>query len=369
MARATANVNRHLAAEGSDLYVPVRLGDLPTAVVTPLKIVVFEATEWEQRACRRLEPHYKVDCVAGRLTADEAALHADADAITTFIRSDLRAAVLRKMPNIRLIATRSAGFDHIDLDYCRSAAIAVCNVPDYGDHTVAEHVFALLLALNRRIVEAVERTRRGDFSREGLQGFELAGKTLGVVGAGRIGRRVIAIAKGFGMETIVFDTRPDPASAKALGFRYAGLDELLAAADVVTLHLPGGQSTHNLLGAAQFAKMKPGAVLINTSRGGAVDSEALVQALAFGRLAGAGLDVVAEEGSLVEEAEILRPGAAPSAERMRTLLADHALLDRTDVVITPHIAYDTREAVVRIIETTLDNIAAFGAGSPRNLVV
>lgn len=333
-----------------------------------MKIAVFEVAEWEHQACLRLQPPHIVECFKTPLTRAAALDHADAEIITTFIWSDLSADVLRQMPKLRLIATRSTGFDHIDLAYCRKAGVTVCNVPDYGDRTVAEHVFALLLALSRRIVDAAERTRRGDFSEAGLRGFDLAGKTLGVIGAGRIGRRVVAIGRGFGMNVMAFDLQPDPQAAAALGFRYVSLDELLAAADVVSLHLPGGTDSHHLIGAAELARMKPGAVLINTSRGGVVDTEALVAALASGHLDGAGLDVVAEEGVLREEAEIFRTEAAVSAERLRVMLANHALLSRRNVIVTPHIAYDTREAVARIVETTLKNIAAFGAGAPCNVV-
>jgi D-lactate dehydrogenase len=272
------------------------------------------------------------------------------------------------LPRLRLIATRSTGFDHIDLDYCRRSGITVCNVPDYGDHTVAEHAFALLLALCRHLVEAAERTRRGDFSTTGLRGFELAGKTLGVVGLGRIGRRVATIGRGFGMAVLAFDPRPDPGAAEALGLRYTRLDDLLARSDVVSLHVPGGEGTRHLIGAAELARMKPEALLINTSRGGVVDAEALVRALASGHLAGAGLDVVIEERALEEEAEIFRSDAAVPPERLRALVADHALLRFPNVIVTPHIAYDTREGVARIIDTTLGNIAAFSAGTPRNIV-
>lgn len=339
-----------------------------TAVVTGMKVAVFEATEWEHEACLRLQPHHTVDCTAERLTADAVDRFSDAEVVTTFIWSDLSAGVLRRLPKLRLIATRSTGFDHIDLDYCRKAGVTVCNVPDYGDHTVAEHAFALLLALSRHIVEAAERTRRGDFSEAGLRGFDLSGKTLGVVGAGRIGRRVAAIGRGFGLHVLAFDLRPDPDVAAALGFRYAPLDELLVAADVVSLHLPGGAGSHHLIGASELARMKPGAVLINTSRGGVVDGEALVRALASGHLGAAGLDVVAEEGALREEAEIFRTETVVSTERLRALVADHALLSLPNVIVTPHIAYDSREAVERIIETTLANIAAFEAATPQNVV-
>lgn len=333
-----------------------------------MKVVIFEVTEWEHQACLRLEPQHVVECLQAPLTAANAGEFSDAEVVTTFIRSELSAEVLRRFPKLRLIVTRSTGFDHIDLDQCRRAGVTVCNVPDYGDHTVAEHAFALLLGLSRHLVEAAERTRRGDFSTAGLRGFDLVGKTFGVVGMGRIGRRAAAIGRGFGMQVLGFDPRPDPAAAQALGFSYVPLDELLARADVVTLHLPGGAATYRLIGAAELARMKPGAVLINTSRGGVVDVEALVRALAAGRLAGAGLDVIVEEGPLGEEAEIFRTDAPFPAERLRALVADHALLNLPNVIVTPHIAYDTREAVERIIETTLANIAAFAAGRPQNVV-
>jgi D-lactate dehydrogenase len=333
-----------------------------------MKVVIFEATEWERQACQRLAPVHAVEYQGAPLSPGDVARYADADAIATFIRSDLSAAVLRQLPKLRLIATRSTGYDHIDLAYCAKAGVTVCNVPDYGDPTVAEHVFALLLALSRHIVEAAERTRRGDFAQGGLRGFDLAGKTLGVVGAGRIGRRVIAIGRGFDMAALACDPRPDPDAAAALGYRYASLGEVLESADVLTLHLPGGADTHHLIGEVEFARMKPGVVLINTSRGGVVDGAALVRALASGRLAGAGLDVVAEEGALVEEAEIFRADSTVSPERLRALLADHTLISQPNVIVTPHIAYDTREAVSRIIEVTIDNIVAFEAGAPRNVV-
>jgi D-lactate dehydrogenase len=333
-----------------------------------MKIAIFEVTEWERQACLTLQPAHEIECFRAPLTRETVARIADVEAITTFIRSDLGEPVLRQLPQLRLIATRSTGFDHIDLDYCRRAGVTVCNVPDYGDHTVAEHVLALTLALTRHIVEAAERTRRGDFSTDGLRGFDLAGKRLGVIGAGRIGGRVIAIGKGVGMEAIAFDARPDPQTAAALGFRYAPLEEVLAASDVVSLHLPGGAETHHLIGDLELARMKRGAILINTSRGGVVDGSALVRALACGHLGGAGLDVVAEEGALAEEAELFHEDANLSADRLKSLIADHVLIGLPNVIVTPHIAYDSNEALQRIIETTLANVAAFNAGQPRNVV-
>lgn len=205
-----------------------------------MKVSVCEVAEWEHQACLRLQPQHRVECLKGPLTAENVAQHANAEVVTTFIRSDLSKHVLEHLPRLGLIAARSTGFDHIDLDYCRRTGITVCNVPDYADHTVAEHAFALVLALRRHLVEAADRTRRGDFSTAGLRDFELAGKTLGVVGMGRIGRRVATIGRGFGMTVMGYDPKPDALAAETLGLRYTTLEELLTRSDVVTLNVPGG---------------------------------------------------------------------------------------------------------------------------------
>lgn len=333
-----------------------------------MDVVVFESAEWEHEACVRLESHHRLQCTAERLDPASAPRFAQAEVVSTFIKSQVTVDVLAALPRLRLIATRSTGYDHIDLEACGRRGVAVCNVPDYGDPTVAEHAFALLLAVSRRIVEASARTRNGDFSMEGLRGFDLAGRTLGVVGAGRIGRRMLEIGRGFGMTLLAADPRPDAATAARGGFTYVTLEDLLGRADVVSLHMPGGPASRDLISDPEFARMKPGAVLINTARGGVVNAPALVRALEAGRLAGAGLDVLAEEPLLREEAEIFRPDAAIAAERLRDLVAANALVRRRDVVVTPHIAYDTHEALRRILATTLDNIEAFARGTPRNLV-
>jgi D-lactate dehydrogenase len=333
-----------------------------------MKIVAFEIEAWEAEALARLAPKHEVICTNEPLSPENAVDYADAQVVTGFLRSEFSAEVLSQFQGLKLVATRSTGFDHINLAHCRARGVAVCNVPDYGDQTVAEHAFALLLAVSRRVVDAAWRTRRGDFSTAGLRGFDLAGKTLGVIGVGGIGRRVIRIAKGFGMEVVGCDLAPDPALARELDFAYAPLDAVLAAADVVTLHVPGGIATRDLIGERELGLLKAGAVLINTARGGVVNANALVRALLDGALAGAGLDVLAEEALVRDEAEIFRTDAALAPEQMRSLLATEAVLHLPNVVVTPHIAYDTEEAVRRIIQTTVDNIAAFAGGAPRNLV-
>jgi D-lactate dehydrogenase len=333
-----------------------------------MRVVVFETEDWEAEGCRRLMPVHDVMCSREPLNRHTAKSCADAEAVTTFVNSKLDVLVLEQLPRLQLIATRSTGFDHIDLDYCRSRGITVCNVPGYGDHTVAEHVFALLLAIARNLVDAAERTRRGHFHQSGLRGFELYGKTLGVIGTGRIGRAVIAIARGFAMQVVAFDVRPDEEAARALGLRYAALDEVLRAADVVTLHVPATLESRHMLSDREFALMKDGAVLINTARGHVVDVAALIRALSTGKLRAAGIDVLPEEPLIQEEAEIFRSDAPEEDHDLRALVANHVLLRFSNVIVTPHNAYNTDSALRRIIDTTLDNIEAFARGTPMNVV-
>jgi len=331
-----------------------------------MKIVVFEVEEWERRVFEALEAEHEIEYVDGLLTRENVTTHAAADVISPFIYSNLSGDVLRRLSHLKLIATRSTGLDHIDLAYCNANGITVCTVPVYGDNTVAEHVFALLLAISHKLVEAVDRTRRGDFSLQGLRGFDLRGKTLGVIGTGSIGRCVIEIAKGFRMEVVAFDVKPSEELAARMGFRYADMDELLATADIVTLHVPSNEKTRNMLSHGEFAKMKDGVVLINTARGDIVDIRALAKAIGEGKVAAAGLDVLPEEGGVREEAELLYSVYREKYD-LETMLVNHILLRLRNVIITPHSAFNTREAVERILSTTVDNILSFARGKPKNV--
>jgi D-lactate dehydrogenase len=331
-------------------------------------IAVFETEEWERQTFLCLEPAHRLRCVAEPLDKRNAADFSEAEVASPFINSRFDASALSQFPRLKLIATRSTGYDHIDLDYCAKHSISVANVPDYGDSTVAEHVFALLLAVARNLVESVERTRRGRFTQTGLRGFELRDGTLGVVGTGRIGLRVIEIARGFGMKVIAFDLQPNDAAAARLGFEYSTLDQLLSNSDVVTLHVPATAGTASLLSDREFSRMKPGAILINTARGHIVDVEALVRALADGKLRGAGLDVLPQEPLIREEAAIFHQEAVRDADDFKALVANHVLLRFPNVVVTPHNAYNTEAALKRILSTTIANIEAFARGAPQNLV-
>lgn len=332
-----------------------------------VKLVVFEAEPWEEELFKGTCGDHDVELTPDPLSLATAEQYDDAEIISTFIYSELNAEILTRLPDLRLIATRSTGYDHIDIGYCAERDITVANVPNYGDNTVAEHVFALLLAVVRKIPDAVERTRKGDFTMKGLRGSDLRGKTVGVIGTGSIGRKVIPIALGFGMGVVAFDVRPDEGLSRSLGFRYVDMDELLATADVITLHVPASRRTESLLSEDEFGKMKDGVIIVNTARGSIIDTEALLRALSEGKVAGAGLDVLDEEPAIREEAELLR-SIFRRGHRLDVLLADHVLMHMRNVVVTPHIGFDTDEAVRRIIETTIENIDSFCRGEPKNVV-
>ncbi len=286
--------------------------------------------------------------------------------IAPFIHSAVTATTLAAMPNLKLIATKSTGYDHIDLKACAERGITVCNVPFYGENTVAEHALALMLTISRRIVPSVERTRHGDFTCAGLTGFDLKGKTLGVIGTGHIGTHLIRYAAALGMRILAFSKVQDAKAAQELGFAYAPFDRVLAESDVISIHVPLLPDTTHLLDDAAFKKMKKGVIIINTARGGIIDTMALVRALQSGIVGGAGLDVLEEEADLIAEHNHL--DASTNDAALKTLLADHVLLGLDNVVITPHNAFNSSEAIERILMTTIDNVAAFLAGKPQNVV-
>jgi D-lactate dehydrogenase len=283
------------------------------------------------------------------------------ECLCVFVNSHVTKDVIDSFPALRLVATRSTGYDHIDIAHAHEKGIVVANVPAYGQRTVAEFVFALLLAVARRVIEGKERVNGGSFSPEGLQGFDLSGKTIGVVGTGAIGRNVIRIARGFSMDVLAFDLHQDESFAREAGFSYVSMDDLLARSDVVTLHVPENPHTKGLMNAEAFSKMKKDAYLINTSRGGVIVTEALVDALREERIAGAALDVLEEEGYVEDELSLLGT-AHPSDASLRTLLLNHYLIAHPRVLVTPHMAFNTAEAVERILQTTFETLRSFADG-------
>ncbi len=331
------------------------------------EVAFFEVAPHEREAIGAAAfPGYGVRIRPEPLGPATASLAPEAEVVSIFIYSTITAEVLDQLPRLRLVVTRSTGYNHIDLAECRRRGVTVSFVPSYGENTVAEHAFALILALARHLQTAIAKTRRLDFSLEGLEGLDLQGKTLGVVGAGRIGRHAIRIARGFGMEAIAHDPHEDAAQAEREGYRYVTLEELLRRADVVSIHAALVPQTYHLIGREQLRLMKPTALLINTARGGIVDSEALCEALTKGWIAGAGLDVFEGEELIKDEAELLHRDL--SQAQVRQLAFCHALLRHENVIMTPHSAFLTREGVQRLVSTSLENIRAFLAGHPQNLV-
>jgi len=307
-----------------------------------------------------------VAALASAVEASAATDGNDPDCLSIFIYSALNESALTRFPSVRMIATRSTGFDHVDLAECRRRGIAVSNVPSYGENTVAEHTFALILMLSRKVHQSYNQVRAGHLERAMLTGFDLQGKTLGVIGAGRIGLHAIRIGRGFGMRVLSYDVRRDPFLADLLGFSYAPLETLLAESDIVSLHCPLIPSTRHIIGRTQFARMKRGALLINTARGGLVDTGALIEALDSGKLAGVGLDVVEDEELVKEEKQLLQE--PHTLEQFRAAARNRMLLSRDDVVFTPHNAFNSQEALERILDTTIANLEAFRAGAPINTV-
>jgi len=291
-----------------------------------------------------------------------------AEVLSVFVKSTVGAAEFDRFPAVKHVVTRSTGFDHIDLVEADKRGITVANVPTYGENTVAEFAFALLLMLARRTYEAHDRViTTSSFSPKGLMGFDLMGKTIGVIGTGHIGQFAIRIARGFGMNIIAFDINHDDAFAKEIGFEYVELDALLSRSDIITLHLPLNKHTEHLLNKDNMRKIKKGAYLINTARGPLVDTDALIMALKEEILAGAGMDVLEEEGYMLDEMKLL-VDEHPNAETLQTVLQNHYLIDHPRVIITPHMAFNTKEARERILDVTAENITSYALGKPTNIV-
>jgi len=296
-----------------------------------------------------------------RLDRDTARLANGATAVNCFVNDQLDAATLDILANqgVKLITLRCAGFNQVDLAAAARLALPVVRVPEYSPHAVAEHAIGLVLTLDRRLHKAYNRVREGNFSLEGLLGFDLFGRTVGVVGTGRIGRCVAEILRGFGCRVLAFDPTPEPELTRR-GVSYAPLDELLAASDIVTLHCPLNPTTRHMIDAAALARMKRGAMLINTSRGGLIDTPAVIKALKTGQLGHLGLDVYEEEADLFFD------------DHSNSIIHDDVftrLLTFPNVVITAHQAFFTQNALDAIAAQTVRNLVHFDRGETLEAVV
>lgn len=330
-----------------------------------MRIAVFNTKPYDAETLRaanasRGAPHDLV-FLQPHLAADTAVLAQDVQAVCAFVNDDLDAATLRVLADqgVRLILMRCAGFNNVDVGEAEKLGLVIGRVPAYSPHAVAEHTVALILALNRQLHRAYNRVREGNFALDGLMGFDLHGKSVGVIGTGRIGVCAIRILAGFGCEVLAFDPEPSD-EAVAAGARYLPLDQLLGAARIVTLHCPLTPKTHHVIDAAALRAMRSGSMLVNTSRGGLIDTRAVIAALKSGHLGGLAIDVYEEEGDLFFEnlsGQVLQDDVFAR------------LLTFPNVLVTGHQAFFTGEALDAIAETTLDNVDAFAeGGAPRHPV-
>ncbi len=322
-----------------------------------------------------------------QFVAELADVPADAEVLSVSFYSEINEAFLEQHPKLRFIATRSSGYDHIDLPACRARNITVSSVRSYGEISVAEHTFALILALARRLREALSLKRSGRFSFEEMRGFDLYGKTIGVIGTGRIGLHVIRLARSFGMEVLAYDTKPSELIAGLLGFTYVPFETLIERSHIITLHVPLTPATLYLINRETLAKCQPGALIINTSRGRVIDTEALLEALDSGAIGGAGLDVLEDERVFQRDAiqmirdqivqHLQESSISPEEwhvrnphrlEEIQALGRNERLLAMPNVVFTPHTAFNSYEAVRRIDQVTTENLKAFLSGAPINCI-
>ena len=334
-----------------------------------MKIAFFELENWETTHIKEKFQGHELLFFDKPLSQDNVGLVKDVDAIAVFIYSQVSRAIMMQMPNLKLVTTMSTGFDHIDIAYCKEKNIIACYVPTYGENTVAEHTFALILAVSRKIFPSIERTHHEhvfetDIS---LRGFDLRGRTLGIIGCGNIGKHVARIGVGFEMNVVVFDMFPDYELALKVGYKYVDMDTLLRLSDIITLHMPSLPSTTHMINEETINKMKSGVYIINTARGPLIDTNALIVALDNGKVAGAALDVIEEEKEIKDEKELLKK-ELKDVSGSRLLLEDHLLMKMNNVLITPHNAFNSQEALERILNTTIFNLVGFVENKPVNIV-
>lgn len=333
-----------------------------------MKLIYFYNEEWEKEYVSSRMPEWEISFLDGGVQKHPEYKDSEAEALAVFVNSKVGAEEMDRFPKLRFIAARSTGFDNIDLAEAKKRNIQVSNVPTYGENTVAEFSFALLLALSRKIYTSYKNIEiNHSFSTQGLTGFDLKGKTIGIVGTGHIGMNAVRMAKGFGMNVLAYDVVQKKDEAQALGFEYVSFEDILGRSDIISLYAPYNEHTHHMINKDNVEKIKRGAWLINTARGGLVETDALVYALEKGIIAGAGLDVLEEEKNTSDETSLLL-GEHPMEEELKLVLANHYLIWHQNVIITPHNAFNTREAVMRILDTSVKNLKAYSEGNCENLV-
>ena len=330
-------------------------------------IIFYDTKQFERDFFEKeLFDKYNLEFKEYELTPDNdiSYMEENAEIISVFTGSRLTSETLYKFKKLKLILTRSVGFSHIDMEYCNENHILVANTPHYGDYTVAEFSFGILLNLVRRICYGVNELKNGDLYPETF-GMELCDKTMGVIGTGSIGEKSVKIAKGFSMNVVCYDIKENVEVEEKYGAKYVSLDTLCKLSDVIMLHAPLTPNSYHLIDRDKISLMKEDVVIVNTARGELIDTEALYDALLDNKIKGAALDVLEYEETISNK----RPGENINLKNLRTSLINSKLLNLPNVIVTPHIAYDTKEAVNRILEMTLVNLYQYANGEEiKNLV-
>jgi D-lactate dehydrogenase len=321
-----------------------------------MRVAVYSHRAYERPFLEAAAARHGIELVPleAALSPMTAQLARGCTAVSVFVGDSASEASLSALASggTRLLALRCSGFNHVDLVAAERLGLAVARVPAYSPHAVAEHAVALMLALNRKVHRAFNRVREQDFSLDGLMGFDMHGKTAGIIGTGEIGAVACQILAGIGCHVIAHDPKPNP-RCKELGVRYTELPELLRNSDIISLHCPLTPATHHLIGADALAAMRHGVMIVNTSRGAVIDTRALIRALKDGRVGSVGLDVYEEEGDLFFR------------DLSESVIQDDVfvrLMTFPNVLITAHQAFLTREALTAIAETTMGNVAGFRDG-------
>lgn len=334
------------------------------------KIVFYDSTKQDKISFKKLfakEKGFSLEFVSSPLDKDNANLAASADILSVFVKSKADSFTLAKLAKLKMIAARSTGFDHIDLNYCHENSIRVCNVPSYGENTVAEYAFLLMLSLSRKLKQTLSAIDQAQIDHTKLTGFDLKNKALGVIGTGRIGSHMIKIAKGFEMNIIAYDPYPNQQLANEYNFDYVSLEDLLKSSDIITLHVPGSKENTHLINSKNLKLVKKDAIIINAARGDLIDTKALIDALVEKRILGAGLDVIEGENLLDMDDEISL--LSSKDKKQLNLVVELTILEKMpNVILTAHNAFNSEQALERIRQTTKQNIIGYLENKPSNQV-
>ena len=286
------------------------------------------------------------------------------EVLGVFVDCKVDKKVIDKLKKLKLIVTMSTGYDHINCKTAKEKKVAVCNVPTYGENTVAQHTLTLMLAISRKLFESVKRVKEGKYDYHGLRGFDLKNKTIGIIGTGHIGIHLIDMLQGFEANIIAYDAFPNKELEKAHNFKYVSKTKLIAESDIISLHVPLFDSTLHMINKSAIKKMKKGVIIINTARGALIEPEALVWGLETKQVGAAGLDVLEEENNIAYHEQLL--SGKVSNQDVRDTLMDNILIDHPNTIVTPHNAFNSTEAMQRIIDTTVENVKSYLAGEAQN---